>query len=469
LETCTAVVHHRSPLEPLRKTLSSWRPRRRSSAHEPQLGSARWRAAFERRIRAQHRLGQLTRLDDVAPGPPRFIGGNAGAYLHDGRVQLAWMLAAIAGARHRIDLETYIYEDDATGRLLRDALVAAAQRGVTVRVLYDAVGSSRAGSDFFEPLQQAGAHVVEFNPVAPWRLRMSRVGKLQSWEPTRRNHRKLLVCDAPSSWAEQLGRPERAPELPPSDALADASVAVLGGRNVGDHYLGHALGEGQWRDCGAVFFGPVVAELAQSFGRMWQLAAGPEVDEPALRAPEIGSLWVMPLASQPGFANLLQWAMSRIAASVREELRVSSAYFIPSARWRRALVRAAAEGRRCIVLVPRVSDVPVVDAASRHLWGKILRGGVELYRYGDEILHEKTLVYDRVLTVVGSSNLDPRSFRYNYELSVLVVGECFAEPVVRYHQADVARSERYTLADWQRRDLTDRAGDWFWSLFRGQL
>lgn len=379
------------------------------------------------------------------------------------------MLAAIAAAKRRVDLEMYIFENDATGQRVRDALVAAAKRGVVVRVLYDAIGSASLGHAFFEPIERAGGHVIDFNPIAPWRLRVSRLGKLQSWEPTQRDHRKLLVCDAPARWAPSI----RNPSAPPPDVSdvepIDGAIAITGGRNVGDVYLSHALGEGQWRDCGVVVMGPVVHQLAAAFDAMWQHASGPPLDGPAIACPAVGDVWVLPLASQPGFVNLLHWAMSRLAGSVQHELRVSSAYFIPTTRWRRALVRAASAGRRCIVLVPRESDVPVVDAASRHLWGKILRGGVEVHRYGDEVLHEKTLVFDRVLTVIGSSNLDPRSFRYNYELSLLVVGERFAEPVVRHHEDDVARSQPYTLEDWRRRHTSEQLGDWFWSLFRGQL
>ena len=86
-----------------------------------------------------------------------------------------------------------------------------------------------------------------------------------------------------------------------------------------------------------------------------------------------------------------------------------------------------------------------------------------------EILHDKTLIYDRVLTIVGSSNLDPRSFDLNYELSVLVVGARFADPVVRFHDEDLAASEAYTLDAWRARPFWTKLGDWFWSLLRRQL
>jgi cardiolipin synthase len=111
----------------------------------------------------------------------------------------------------------------------------------------------------------------------------------------------------------------------------------------------------------------------------------------------------------------------------------------------------------------------MVAAASRHFLGRLLRAGVEIYLYAAETLHEKTLVYDRRITVLGSSNLDQRSFRLNYELSIVVVGESFAAPIVRFHERDIQDSQRYTLEEWRTRPLWEKFTDWFWSLFRNQL
>ncbi len=433
------------------------------------LGSLAWQRAFEDRLHGQARLARLGHWRSVSPRPPRFVPNNAARYLHDGRAHLDWMIAAIELAERRVDLEMYIFAPDDAGKRVRDALVRAAERGVLVRLLVDSVGSSEAGDSFFEPVTAAGGHVVEFNPVAPWRLRMSRIGRTQEWRPNYRDHRKLLVCDAPLAWA----RADHASGPPPTgswDAAdpARCGVAITGGRNIGDEYMTHELGQGQWRDCGVVLFGPIVCELAEMFDAMWFHADGHDVTPARLQGPPAGDLTVLALGSQPGFINLLQWALHRLTLNVVEELRFSCAYFIPTVRWRRALARAARATGRCAVLVPQVSDVPIVDAAGRHLWGSLLRAGVAIYRYG-QVLHEKTYMYDRRVTVVGSSNLDPRSFRLNYELSVVVVGESFAEPVRAWHDEDLARSELYTLDAWHARPTWQKVTDWFWSLLRSQL
>lgn len=436
------------------------------------LGGVEWQRAFERRLAFLARVARLAHLRSVAPEAPAFVDGNDAAYLADGRDQMAWMLAAIENARTRIDLEIYIFEADATGETLRDALARAAARGVKVRLMYDSVGSGDAGPDFFAPIEAAGGKVTEFNPVAPWRLRMSRLGRRQNWLPNRRDHRKLLLCDAPASWVGRLSNvpPEDVPESQ-REAGDDERVAIAltGGRNIADEYLGKTRDEGQWRDCGVVILGPVVAPLSRLFDAMWSHADGPDLEVPAFHCPPAGAFVIMPIGSQPGFLNLLQWALSRMAVAVREELRISCAYFIPSARWRKALAAVARRTDRCLLLVPKASDVPAVDAASRHLMGDLLRAGVQIRRYARGLLHEKTLVYDRVLTVIGSSNLDPRSFRLNYELSVLVVGEPFAAPVIESHERGLSEGEPYTLDIWRARTVWQRMGDWFWSLWRSQL
>lgn len=436
------------------------------------IGSPAWRAAFERKLSKRSRLATLTPWRSASSEALRFIDGNHAFYLHDGRDQLAWMLAAIRRARRRVDLEAYIYEPDDVGRALLRALVEAAQRGVFVRVMFDALGAADAGPEFFEPLIAAGGHVEEFHPVKPWRLRMSRIGRMQTWEPNHRDHRKLLVCDATLGWAK-ASRSSRTPAEPPSDVGSEddepSAVAITGGRNVGENYLGKALGKGQWRDCGVVMFGPVASRLGAMFDEMWDLAEGTDRAPPPLSSGAVGDLAVLPLGSQPGIVNLLQWALSRMAASVRTELRISCAYFVPSVRWRRALAAVCRRSASCKVVIPLHNDVPIVAAASRHLLGGLLRAGVEVFRYAAETLHEKTLIYDRAVTVVGSSNLDQRSFKLNYELSVIVIGEAFAAPVVERHDADLALSERYTLALWRDRPLWEKVSDWFWSLFRSQL
>jgi cardiolipin synthase A/B len=436
-----------------------------SSTPRPALGTPEWRRRFEARLSSQARFARLGSFFSVAREPPRFVDGNRALFLPDGQDQWRWTLAAIEAARTRIDLEMYIVSPDACGVAVRDALARAAARGVAVRVLWDSVGSSDAGAEFFEPIREAGGAAAEFNPVAPWRLRVSRIGKVQAWEPNKRDHRKLLLVDVPEAWirrsrpdeGEEDGAPERR-----------SSLAILGGRNLAEEYLERPLGSGQWRDCGAVLFGPVVRELAKLFDAMWFHAAGEDRYAPPFETPAAGDAAIMPIGSQPGFLNLLQWSLAHLAWSATRELRISCAYFIPSRQWQRAL-RAVAKRARCLLLLPKESDLPIVDAASRHFWGTLLSAGVLIHQHVREILHEKTLIFDGTLTVIGSSNLDPRSFRLNYELSILVLCDRFSRAAVAHHEESLEHAEPFTYAMWRERSLSQRLYDWFWALFRRQL
>lgn len=438
-------------------------PRPPTSQPAPRFGSEAWRERFERALRGQSRWASLGAFFSVSRKAPVFIPHNRARFLADGREQLAWMLAGIAVARTRIDFEMYIVEDDDSGRRVRDELTRAAERGVFVRVLVDSVGSANAGPDFWRPLSEAGGHIIEFNPVAPWRLRISRIGKIQPWRPNARDHRKLLLVDAPTSWAE-------ASEPPTGEVSGPfGSFAVVGGRNLGDAYVGYELGKGQWRDAAVLLFGPIVAELAHLFDAMWFHGEGADEKPPEFQCPHAGDAQIMAIGSQPGFLNLLQWSLAHAAWGVERELRVSCAYFIPSARWRRALRGITRRGAQCLLLLPKESDLPVVDAASRHFWGGLLAAKVRIFQHTREVLHEKTLIYDQQLSVLGSSNLDPRSFRLNYELSVLILCSTLAQAIVRNHQHNLEAAEPCSYEQWKARSPLSRFTDWFWSLFRHQL
>lgn len=443
-------------------------------AQDGGLGSDGWRRSFERKLKNRSRLAKLTQWRSVAAGSPVFLDGNHAFYLHDGQRHLEWMLRAIEQAKKRVDLEIYIFEPDEAGTKVRDALAAAAARGVVVRLLYDAVGGANAGASFFQPIIDAGGAVTEFNPVAPWRLRISRLGRRQDWSPNNRDHRKILVCDSSAAWADRTkaeGFDAEGPPPPPPDGSdhTEVALAITGGRNIGDVYLTKPLGDGQWRDCGAVLFGPASVRIGALFDAMWEHAAGKDMNRPALASLEMGDLSILPLGSQPGFLNLLGFAIWSLALHVRDEVRISCAYFIPPPRLRRAIARLGRRKSACKLILPLHNDLPMVAAASRHFLGRLLRAGVEIYLYAAETLHEKTLVYDRRVTVLGSSNLDQRSFRLNYELSIVVVGESFAAPIVRFHDRDIRDSQRYTLEEWKTRPLWEKFTDWFWSLFRSQL
>ncbi|HEY1717887.1 MAG TPA: phosphatidylserine/phosphatidylglycerophosphate/cardiolipin synthase family protein, partial [Verrucomicrobiae bacterium] len=291
------------------------------------------------------------------------------------------MLAAIESAQKSIQLETYIYSDGRLGRQFLEALLAAARRGVRVRVLVDAAGSWFLPNDFFNPLVAAGAEVRRFNPLHLWRFGV-------------RDHRKLLLCDE--------------------------STIFIGGFNVADEYDGDGVTRG-WCDLGAQIENPALAEkLAASFDELFTLADFHRKPLMRLRLfkqrrksqkKTAGEL----LLSHPGRgASPFQTALYHDLAKARD-VRIISAYFLPTRRLRRDLRRAARRGARVQLILAGKSDVPLSQMAARSLYHRLLKAGVEIYEYQPQILHAKLILADGV-AYAGSSNLDIRSLNLNYEL-----------------------------------------------------
>jgi cardiolipin synthase len=332
------------------------------------------------------------------------------------------MLKAMAAAQKSIRLETYIYSDGKLGRQFLVALLAAAQRGVQVQILVDALGSWLLLDDFFEPLVAGGAEVRRFNPLHLWRFGV-------------RNHRKLLICD-------------------------DATM-FIGGFNVADEYDGDGVTRG-WCDVGVRIENPTLAvELAASFDELFALSDFRRNPLMRLRAfkrrrkplkKPAGEL----LLSHPGRgAGPFQTALYQDLAKARE-VRIVSAYFLPTRRVRRDLMRVARRGGRVQLILAGQSDILVSQLAARSLYHRLLKAGVEIYEYQPQVLHAKLILSDGVV-YVGSSNLDIRSLNLNYELmlrlddkTVTVEAREIFERLLKHSQRIEPRQWRKSQTFWQR-------------------
>jgi cardiolipin synthase len=345
-------------------------------------------------------------------------------WLCTGREIFPAMLTAIGAARESIQLETYIFADGKLGQQVLSALLAAAQRGVRVRVLVDAAGSWFLPNLFFDPLIAAGAEVRRFNPLHLWRFGV-------------RDHRKLLVCDA--------------------------SVIFIGGFNVADEYDGDGVTCG-WCDLGVRLENPTLAqELAASFEELFALADFHR--RPLLRLRVFkhrrnstqkvaGEL----LLSQPGRgASPFQTALANDLAIARD-VRIMSAYFLPTRRVRRDLIRVAKSGGRVQLLLAGKSDVLVSQLAGRSLYHRLLKAGVEIYEYQPQILHAKLVLADGI-AYVGSSNLDIRSLNLNYELTLRFADKTIAAEAQEIFENALKHSRRIELSAW-------RKSQTFWSRWK---
>src|SRR6185312_13187001 len=313
-------------------------------------------------------------------------------------------------ARHRISLEMYIFSDDVIGRRFAEALSRAAQRGVEVRLLYDFVGCRETPAAFFQRMRGFGVHVAGYHKYRLWRPRL--------WTLIRRNHRKTLVVD---------GR-----------------IAFTGGINVSDEWMSKPEGGGGWLDAAIQLEGPAVGLIESSFLRLWNRRAPrrTRLDPATLPRPAVAG--TVPLAVvwntlRRNRFTIRRWAVHAIRES-RSRVFLANPYFVPDRGVLRALLQAAARGVDVRLLVPRESDVRLLDFATRAVFPRLLAGGARIFR-SPVVTHTKALMVDDVFVSIGSYNFDHRSLAYNLEVVVNVVDPTCATEVATMLISDMAASE----------------------------
>lgn len=343
------------------------------------------------------------------------------------------MLRAIASAEEQICLEMYILRADRIGQRFKAALVERALAGVAVRVLYDGVGSIGLPADYVAELMQAGAEVLEFHPVAPWRRRFG-------WN--RRDHKKLLIVDC--------------------------RVAFVGGINIGDEYSPAEEGGGGWHDMCAEVEGPAVRELSRIFASTWEAEGGSTVSVVTRSGALEGALaFVQVIANlgvirRPGMRRAYLHAIRR----AQHQISVTNAYFIPDAALRRALAQAIRRGASVRVIVPSRSDLEPVYYASRHLYARLMRSGVRIFEWQGEMMHAKCAAIDGLWSTIGSYNLDRRSFVHNLEVGLLMIDRELARELETQFESDLKLCVEVDPRAWPARTRWEKLLERFWYLFR---
>ncbi len=334
-------------------------------------------------------------------------------WLRNGDEVFPAMLAAIDSARSSVCLEVYTFAPGTLGERFRQALIRAQQRGARVRVLVDALGSMGLPGDFWRPLLAAGGEARWFNPVR-WK---------RFWF---RDHRKMLVCD---------GR-----------------LAFIGGFNIAPEYEGDGVRSG-WRDLGIRLEGPLAAQLASSFEGMFARAEFRHKRFARLRRFEVkkSSVWPPEQAffSEPGRGrNPINLALHGDMARARD-VRIMVGYFLPTWRLRRDLARIVRRGGRVQLILAGKSDVWLSQLAAQSLYRRLMKGGVEIHEYQPQILHAKLILVDDFV-YIGSSNLDQRSLRINYEVMIRFENQPMAEEARGIFAEDLKHCQPVKAEEWSK-------------------
>jgi cardiolipin synthase len=322
------------------------------------------------------------------------------------------MFRAIDAARESIRFEVYIYRISPIGERFREALIRARQRNVRVQVLVDALGSISLPEKFWDPLLEAGGEFRWFNP-----LKFKRLGF--------RDHRKLLVIDN--------------------------EIGFIGGFNVAPEYQGDGIKQG-WHDLGMEVSPSIARELAASFDWMFKLADHRHRRLARYRRSDIAKVIQTPdgelLTNAPGRGRHFLITSLLNDMNRASTLNIISAYFLPPRLLRRALTRAARNGRRVRLIMAGKSDVLLAQMACHHLYKGLLQAGVEIYEYMPQILHTKLYLFDDVI-YAGSANMDKRSLLVNYELLVRVRNTELAREGMNFFETALTNCRRIEPAHWK--------------------
>jgi cardiolipin synthase len=386
-------------------------------------------------------LGRHTAVVESVTDSP-LTKGNRVTLLSDGPATYAAMFKIIQNAKDHINLESYIIEDDETGRKFADLLLRKQAEGVQVNLVYDSLGSMKTPDTFFQRMRDSGIQVVGFNPLNPLKSGVN-------WGLTHRDHRKILIVDG--------------------------KAAIIGGINISKVYSSSPFKRKQnkktpihWRDTDIQIEGPAVAEFQKLFLDTWQRQKGPKLSERNYfpNQTEAGKALVRVIGSTPGETNRIPFIVYVSAISFAEHsVHMTNSYFIPDDQTIKALSEAAGRGVDVKIILPGVTDSQLALYAQRHYYSDLLKSGVKIYEHSTSLLHAKTAVIDKVWSTVGSTNMDFLSLSKNDEVNAVILSPVFADEMERMFARDLTNSKQITREVWDKRPMLPRAREWFINLF----
>jgi len=341
--------------------------------------------------------------------------------LLNGEEKFPEVLEALRNAKHHIHIEYYIYEQDEIGEQIEELLILKAREGVKVRFIYDDFGSPNIKKKTEELMRNAGIEIYPFQKVHFYLL----ANRLNY-----RNHRKIIVIDG--------------------------QIGFTGGINVCDKYINNGSQKLFWRDTHLRIDGPGVFYLQYLFLTDWNFCSGkvvaPEKLHFSVPADPRDDCFLQVAASGPDSVQpSILFSLLQAIYLARKEILITTPYFIPGDSILQALRIAALSGLSVKLLVPGVGDSRLVNAASKSYYEDLLCAGVDIYMYQKGFVHAKTLVADGNLSIIGTANMDLRSFELNFEVNVLLYDRAFSQQLRTVFFKDLEDAEKIDKDTWCQR------------------
>ena len=339
--------------------------------------------------------------------------------LADGASTFEAMFEAINQAKDHIHIQFFIFDDDKISNQFRELLIQKAKEGIRIRMIYDYWGSFNLSKKYLNSLIEAGVYL---QPFLPFRWKISRSNKINY-----RNHRKVLIIDG--------------------------KIGFTGGLNVADRYIyGNKLGN--WRDTFVRFEGAAVHGLQLLFMVDWyfvdrKFIDGPEYFPDALKF-EPNLVQIVSSGPDTDWESIMQGIASAIMTATKY-IYIHTPYFMPNDVIASCIEIAALSGVDVRLMIPVRSDSPLSDASTFSYLGRALEAGVRVFRYKDGFLHSKAIVIDDLISIIGSTNLDERSFDQNFEANAFIYDTATSQKLKTHFLKDIENCEELTIETWTNR------------------
>jgi len=351
--------------------------------------------------------------------------GNSVKILINGEEKFPEVIEILKAAKHHIHLEYYIYENDIIGNLIKDILIAKAKEGVKVRFIYDDFGSRNIRKKLVKELRMAGVEAYPFN-----RVRFPKFANRMNY----RNHRKIIVVDG--------------------------KIAFTGGINISDKYINEKQFKNKhyWRDTHIRIDGPAVMMLQHIFLCDWNFSSNQQIkieNELFNATPlENKNVIIQIVSSGPDSPNSsIMLSLLKAITIARTEILITTPYFIPGGSIIDGLKLASLSGVSVKMLVPGISDSKIVNAAAHTYYDELMQSGIEIYLYKKGFIHAKTMVIDNLLSVIGSANMNHRSFNFDFEVNTNIYDAEISEQLRNLFYQDLQYADKIVYEEWKNKPV----------------
>ncbi len=376
-------------------------------------------------LRNKEKIGDFFQLASFSRNKSFTSDNNNATLLINGEKKFPDLIESLRNAKHHIHIQYYIYENDEIGNQLAEVLIEKAKQGVEVRFIYDDFGSSRIRKNIVKQLREAGVEAYPF-----YKVHLILLANRMNY----RNHRKIVVVDG--------------------------IVGYVGGINVADNYVNSSKDKEKlfWRDSHLKIVGISVINLQFTFLTDWNFCANQKLPfsndyfPMENKANTYGNHLIQIVTSGPDSKYpKIKYTLIQAILTAKHEVCITSPYFIPDKSFLDATTIAALSGVSVKLLVPKKSDSFVVNTTTQSYFQELMDAGVEIYTYNKGFVHAKTMVCDEKVAIVGTANLDNRSFDLNFEINAIVFDEQIATELKETFEKDLTSSSKVNPEEWAKR------------------